>query len=60
MDSKPAPQWPKQPHLEALMAEGRLNPYPGTEEIAAKEGKDWWRFDENGQPYDEEDDPEDD
>ena len=58
MASNPTPKWPHQPHLEALLLKG--NPYPGTEEIAAKEGKDWWKFDEDGKPIDDdEDDPED-
>ncbi len=57
MASDPAPKWTPQPHLEAFLSEG--NPYPGTDEIAAKEGKDWWKFDEHGKPIEDEDDPED-
>ena len=51
------PKFPEQPHLEAFLSEG--NPYPGTEEIEAKEGPLWWKYAENGDPIEPEDDPED-
>ena len=58
MASIPTPKWPQQPNLEAFLSEG--NPYPGTEELEAKEGKDWWKVDEHGEPIEPDDDPEDD
>lgn len=45
-------QWDRREGLEALVSQGNL--YPGTEEIEAAEGPDWWKSD------DDEDDPEDD
>jgi hypothetical protein len=55
--SKLTPQWSPRPELEARLSEG--NPYPGTEELAAKEGPDWWRKDEHGNSIEDEEDPED-
>lgn len=55
---KSLPKWPRQPHLEAFISEGNAQPYDTTEIVKA-EGKDWWKYGENGQPYDDEFDPED-
>ncbi|MDA1015585.1 MAG: hypothetical protein O3A00_14175 [Planctomycetota bacterium] len=60
MERKPTPQWPRPGRLEALLEEGRLNPYQGIDEIEAEEGPDWWQYDGEGNPIEEEDDPEDD